>query len=89
MPCRDDWPSDQECQACESLQVRLDRVTRLACTLLRNGADCPEEFKGWWKLHQKHDKIREKQEKEEKRKKALKRAVLKKLSKEEKELLGL
>ena len=88
MPCNDGGFT-RECYECESLQKKLDKVTRIACHLIRNGAPVPDFAISWWTAHQEVDRKREKREKEEKRKKALKRAALKKLTKEEKELLGL
>ncbi len=49
----------------------------------------PEKARKWWDLHLKEDSLRKKQESIEREKKQMREKALKKLTKEEKKLLGL
>lgn len=102
MPCRVD-PTPEEIRQAEedrvlnspsfiAQKVVLDKVTRLLCDVLitmeisnnlhflKSNTTYPTELFEWWKKHKKDDEIR---------KNNLKRTALNKLSREEKEALGL
>lgn len=101
MPCRD----YNDCntreiidEAMQPVKKKLDKVTRLLCetlkkvegsaieteVLLRGG-----ELAEWWIEHKKQDAKRLAAEAEKRRKAKAKREALKKLNKEERQLLGL
>ena len=102
MPCRD---YDDDYRVRETLdendrrnKVKLDKVTRLLCEALKKveGTAIETEvlLKGgelaeWWVEHKKQDAKRLAAEAEKRRKTRVKRAALKKLTKEERQLLGL
>ena len=97
MPC-----SDGGCDAEDrrETQDRLDKVTRLLCSLLetvdKNGngdlildAGNSFELADWWKEHQEKDRKRIAEERREEARIRKKKNALKKLTQEERNLLNL
>lgn len=90
MPCR--GPDDEPC---ENLRPTVDRLTRLLCEAcqvidrnVKNYFDSYEtELASWWAGHQELDKQRIANE--QNRLKKLTASAMAKLTKEEKEVLGL
>lgn len=95
MPCRDyndDWGITNQ-----RTQERLDNVTRLLCAVLQStdkrGITTQlyniEGLEDWWEDHKHRDKIRKQAEAKQRKQEQLKENALGKLTKEEKEALGL
>ena len=96
MPCRDyetDYHDDSE-----ELKEQCDRLARIACKAMQeleaNGIEDmlvlkDDEVRDWWMAHKEADrKEREKREKRERRER-VKAEALAKLSKEERDVLGI
>lgn len=101
MPCRD-YDDYNVREAIDEIEERskkkLDKVTRLLCETLKKveGTAIETEvlLKGgelaeWWTEHKKQDAKRLAAEREKKRKAKVRREALRKLNKEERQLLGL
>jgi hypothetical protein len=89
MPCVDGGPDLGRWEK----QQRLDEATRLLCTVCRGfSAEKISSIKGlktWWARHKKEDAIREDRELAQKKAEDRRKAVLKKLTYEEQQILGL
>lgn len=101
MPCRDyedyDRYSDYK-RDIISLEKQNDRLARIACKamteLVKSGhADFlvlrDDEVREWWEKHQEADRRAQEAEQEKQRIAKVKRDALKKLSDEEKKILGV
>jgi hypothetical protein len=93
MPCSSDgWPSSDTYRELENATqaacelARAIRSTRVGSTLWD---ELSKKTKKWVERHDRIDRQRIKREKEEKRRKKLKKQALKKLSRKEREVLGI
>jgi hypothetical protein len=90
MPCL--GPDEGEYSA--ELSRDVDKLTRMLCEMCRR-ADAGKkgmpdgETAKWWKEHQKLDARREREEREERERKETAKKAFGKLSKKEREALGL
>jgi hypothetical protein len=101
MPCtiskeEVEWYEKEENQKTFGLKLTdddiLEEVACAACRTLQQLGKlylAPKLVQKWWELHTKKDLEKAKQESAEKKKKELKQKALLKLSKEEKEALGI
>lgn len=71
----------------------LDIITRLACDRCRwlegSGLEIPHEAIQWWRRHKELDRARIEKEEREKRLAEIRKKAAEKLTKEEREALGL
>lgn len=102
MPCMDN-SRDDAYESSKSLQKARDRADQLAqmlCALLgyvqdvyplanKTLEEIHSELPAWWKKHQEADRKRRLQEQQVRDLESKKQAVLKKLTKADKELLGI
>jgi hypothetical protein len=92
MPCRDDGPSEYDC---DMMKRRLDVATRVACELshiLRGNKQLDQatrETKEWIQRHDAADAKRKLEEERERQEKKVRRSALAKLTLAEKKALGL
>lgn len=89
MPCRD-W--DDADRIVEVFRDRPETVRQLCDalrTLEQNNITVPKSCEAWWKAHKKEDALRIAAEKAKLERAAKKKAILSKLSDEEKKILGL
>ena len=90
MPCRDYRDDDCDCSA---EQRTIDSLTQMLCLAVKNleakNIPVPSQIDLWWQAHKREDAARLQAERERKDKQARKAAILAKLSKEDKKLLGL
>lgn len=101
MPCRVDWPSSGDCnhhKEISDLRAEVERLTVMLCGVLRDHdqARLPKATKEWWKKHQAADRKRLEDEEAARelssrlaRDKIDREVLLSKLTKQEKELLGI
>ena len=88
MPCFDSRVDDDTREA----RKRLDKATRVACELsklLRPGAILSREAAVWITEHEKMDRARLAEERRQRQEKLLAQKALAKLTKAEREILGL
>ena len=90
MPCRD-W---NDVPNCSYEQRKITELTQMLCSCCKeierfNGPTIPRDTTTWWIAHKKEDAARIQAEKEHKRKDVIKKQVLAKLTKQEKDILGL
>lgn len=90
MPCRSDYPSDYDTR----VRRDLDLATRVACTAIRAMSRAqvdalPKECRDWWVAHLKADDARIARENAEAIRRRRKEEALKKLTPDERKLLGL
>ena len=90
MPCRSDYDGDSE----RALRKELERVTRVACELARTvDSDVylhlNKETREWIVQHERADRERLKREREEADRLLMRKKALKKLTPEERRLLGI
>lgn len=92
MPCRD--PGYDPWERSRADVQKIDKLTRLLCTTLgsmhsKDINNLPKDVQNWWWEHQAADRRRQLREAEEREKKKKKSEALKKLSPEERKLLGI
>lgn len=89
MPCSDGGPSYDDLQR----QARdRDTVTRLACDRckwLEKTGEVPEWAREWWESHKAEDRRRIQEDAQARREEQIRKRALSKLTKEEREELGL
>ena len=96
MPCRDGGPPLGESHS-ELQQAKIDKLTRMLCTLCKRLEDHEEgnhiydshELDVWWAEHKEQDRIREQRESQERAEERFKKEAVAKLSPEERKVLGL
>ena len=90
MPCSDGGPSAEDMIL---IQARHDTAARLACeycqSLERAGQTVPEWAQEWWQEHQDDDRVRKAIEEATERNEKLRLKAVSKLTKEEREALGI
>lgn len=100
MPCRDYDYDDRQVSKFQydNCKARLDHVTQMLCALLgrlekegfaQSYVSQVKGLSGWWEEHKEQDRQRLAVEAAERERKRLRRAGLKKLTKEEREALDL
>lgn len=85
MPCRDDgWPP------APSMEPKLTRMLCSALLQLEAGdIPIPLDCKAWWAAHKKEDALRKRAEANKLAEAKKRKAILSKLTSEEREILGL
>ena len=76
----------------KATQEKLDKKTAELCGKLKKEKDVTKyslELQTWWRDHKKADKRHEQEDKEEKRKANLRKAAAKRLTKKQREALGI
>lgn len=90
MPCMDGGPSREEQQRQND---DFNTITRLACArckdLENRNQPIPKFAQDWWLRHKEADRIRAKRDRERRELEEKKQNALKKLSNEDKKVLGL